>query len=76
MGLRTVIGPDGRTHVESTLGGMRRDLTTGEASHVIRGGTDGFGIDTVIGPHGSVSHELRMGGTRVRQPVGGMGHVL
>lgn len=68
MGLRTAMGSDGRVHLESAIGCVRRDLTDGTTSHVISGGGDGYGIDTAIGEGGRVSHELRLGNLRVRRP--------
>lgn len=59
--IRTVIGSDG-THMESELGGMRWNLTTGEMSTVI--GAPGDGFRTVIRPDGSSIVEQQTGSLR------------
>lgn len=60
-GIRTVMGPDG-THMESEVGSLRTNLTTGEISTVI-GGPDGS-LRTVLRPDGSSVMERQVGSMR------------
>ena len=59
--IRTVIGPDGM-HMEQEFGGMRWDLTTGEASFVI--GAPGDGTRMVTRPDGTSVTEQQVGPIR------------
>lgn len=64
---RNVIGKDGRMHLESEVGNMRTDLTTGQTSFL---GPRIGNMQQVMGPDG-LKNEIRIG--NMRQILGGTG---
>ena len=67
----SVIYPDGMTHIEETVGNVRRDLTTGEVTTVI--GAPGSNMAQVVRPDGTVAMETTV--ANVRTSSDGLGPV-